>query len=132
MRTSLLVSAAILTLPGAALADEAAGGSEPSILVIGESEGYLTIDSATATKTDTPLLDVPQTINAVTREQIDDQAHRSLADVLRYVPGVARAKATATRSRCAVRTPRPTSSSMACATTSSTSATSTTSSGWRY
>ncbi len=88
MRTSLLVSAAILTLPGAALADEAAGGSEPSILVIGESEGYLTIDSATATKTDTPLLDVPQTINAVTREQIDDQAHRSLADVLRYVPGV--------------------------------------------
>lgn len=88
MRTSLLVSAAILTLPGAAWADEAAGGSEPSILVIGESEGYLTIDSATATKTDTPLLDVPQTINAVTREQIDDQAHRSLADVLRYVPGV--------------------------------------------
>lgn len=41
----------------------------------------------TATKTDTPLTEVPQTISVVTREQMDDQAQYSLVDVLRYVPG---------------------------------------------
>ena len=88
MRNLLIISAATLALPGTALASEAGDESGNTILVIGKSDGYLTIDSATATKTDTPLIDVPQTISAVTREQIEDQAHRSLADVLRYVPGV--------------------------------------------
>jgi catecholate siderophore receptor len=41
----------------------------------------------TATKTDTPLMNIPQTINVVTRDQLDDQAHHSLADILRYIPG---------------------------------------------
>jgi len=86
MKTQLWLSAALLAMPASAMATEAA--DEPSILVIGTSEGYLTVDSATATKTDTPLIDIPQTIQAVTREQIEDQAHRSMADVLRYVPGV--------------------------------------------
>lgn len=88
LKNLLLLSTAILAFPGAALAGEAEGEDDRAILVIGKSEGYLTIDSATAMKTDTPLIDVPQTINAVTREQIEDQAHRSMADVLRYVPGV--------------------------------------------
>lgn len=88
MKNLLLLSTAILAFPGTALADEAAGDQDRTILVVGKSEGYLTIDSATVTKVDTPLIDVPQTINAITREQIEDQAHRSMADVLRYVPGV--------------------------------------------
>lgn len=58
-----------------------------TIIVTGVSEGYVASNSVTATKTDTPLLDIPQTINVVTREQLEDQAHHSLADVLRYVPG---------------------------------------------
>nr|QQZ49647.1 TonB-dependent receptor plug domain-containing protein [Phenylobacterium glaciei] len=33
------------------------------------------------------MLDVPQSISVVTRERLDDQAQRSMADVLRYVPG---------------------------------------------
>ena len=88
MKKPLLLSAAILVAPAGAMAAEADAGEQPSILVIGKSEGYITVNSATATKTDTPLIDVPQTIQAVTREQIEDQAHRSMADVLRYVPGV--------------------------------------------
>lgn len=88
MKNLLLLSAAILAFPTTALAEEADGQDDRTILVIGKSEGYLTIDSATATKVDTPLIDVPQTINAMTREQIEDQAHRSMADALRYVPGV--------------------------------------------
>lgn len=58
-----------------------------TIIVTGTSEGYLATNSVTATKTDTPLIDIPQTINVVTREQIEDQAHHSLADILRYIPG---------------------------------------------
>lgn len=41
-----------------------------------------------ATKTDTPLQDVPQAITVVSRDLIDDQAMRGMADVIRYVPGV--------------------------------------------
>jgi catecholate siderophore receptor len=58
-----------------------------AIIVTGLSEGYLATNSVTATKTDTPLIDIPQTINVVTRAQLDDQAHHSLADILRYIPG---------------------------------------------
>jgi catecholate siderophore receptor len=57
------------------------------IIVTGASQGYGT-DEAVSTKTDTPLIDVPQTINVITREQLDDQAQHSMGDVLRYVPGV--------------------------------------------
>ncbi|MFM9897545.1 TonB-dependent receptor [Sphingorhabdus sp.] len=58
-----------------------------TIIVTGMGDGYLASNSVTATKTDTPLIDIPQTINVVTREQLDDQAHHSLADILRYIPG---------------------------------------------
>ncbi len=68
--------------------DAAAGYDDNNtIIVTGVSEGYVASNSVTATKTDTPLLDIPQTINVVTRTQLDDQSHHSLADVLRYVPG---------------------------------------------
>lgn len=85
MKNLLLLSAAVIAVPSAALAEDNADGR--TILVIGKAHGYAAVDSATATKTDTPLLDVPQTINVVTREQLDDQAQHSIADVLRYVPG---------------------------------------------
>ncbi len=42
----------------------------------------------TATKTDTPLRNVPQAISVVTDEQIRDQSMKGMADVVRYVPGV--------------------------------------------
>lgn len=67
--------------------DVIANDDSRTIIVTGESDGYLASNSVTATKTDTPLLDIPQTINVVTRDQLDDQAHHSLADILRYVPG---------------------------------------------
>ena len=35
--------------------------------------GYVATRTSTATKTDTPLLDIPQTINVVTKEQAKDQ-----------------------------------------------------------
>ncbi|MES2492214.1 MAG: TonB-dependent siderophore receptor [Pseudomonadota bacterium] len=88
MKHLLLLSAAIFALPAGASAAEAdAAEAGDSILVIGKSHGYVALESTTATKTDTPLIDVPQTINVITREQLDDQAQHSMADVLRYVPG---------------------------------------------
>ena len=41
-----------------------------------------------ATKTLTPLRDIPQSITIVTQEQIRDQLLTNLGDVLRYVPGI--------------------------------------------
>ncbi len=40
------------------------------------------------TKTDTPLRDVPQSVTVVTRRQIEDQAIRSVAELVHLVPGV--------------------------------------------
>ncbi len=53
-----------------------------------ESKNYKVENSITATKTNTPLLDVPQSISIVSEEQIKDQQMLSLGDVVRYVPGI--------------------------------------------
>jgi catecholate siderophore receptor len=44
--------------------------------------------SLTATKTLTPLRDVPQSVTVITQTMIADQRMQSMADVVRYVPGV--------------------------------------------
>lgn len=48
--------------------------------------------SSTATRTDTPLVDVPQSITVVTRAQVQDQSAQNIGDVIRYVPGVGMAQ----------------------------------------
>ncbi len=57
------------------------------VVVVGHA-GYITDSSSTATKTDTLLRDTPQSITVVSQEQIKDQAIQSMADAVRYVPGV--------------------------------------------
>lgn len=54
----------------------------------GPVDGYVATRSATATKTDTPILEVPQTINVVTAHQVEVQGARNLTQALRYTPGV--------------------------------------------
>lgn len=44
--------------------------------------------SATATKTDTPLLETPQTVSVVPREQIELQGAQTVTQALSYLPGV--------------------------------------------
>lgn len=61
--------------------DVSAGGDR-------DSSGYAGLRSRTATRTDTPLRDVPQSVTVITEELIRDQAMQGIADVLRYVPGV--------------------------------------------
>lgn len=44
--------------------------------------------SATMSKTDTPLLEIPQSVSVITREEMVSRQHDSLADVLGYTAGV--------------------------------------------
>ena len=61
----------------------------PSVEVAATSASrYVATSSVTATKTDTLLRDVPQSISVLTNEVIQDQAVQSLGDAVRYVPGV--------------------------------------------
>ncbi|HEV7923168.1 MAG TPA: TonB-dependent siderophore receptor [Thermoanaerobaculia bacterium] len=48
----------------------------------------LPVRSSTATRTDTPLRDVPQSVTVISRETIAEQKMQSMADVVRYVPGI--------------------------------------------
>ncbi len=57
-----------------------------------ESAGYQVITTNTATKTATPLIDIPQSITIVSRELIRDQLMMGMADVVRYVPGITMAQ----------------------------------------
>jgi catecholate siderophore receptor len=69
----------------------------------GVTVGYLTKQTRTATKTATPLLDTPQSVTVVTREQITDQNFQNLTDQLRYVPGVIPAQGESNRDQAIIR-----------------------------
>lgn len=73
-----------------------AAGDEPSLVyaavqqitVWGDRPSAGSVETSSATKTNTPLLDIPQAVDIISSEDIDDLAMRSLADVVRYAPGV--------------------------------------------
>jgi catecholate siderophore receptor len=54
----------------------------------GSTIGYVGTSTSTATKTNTPLINVPQSVSILTREFIRDQNFQSIGDAVRYVPGV--------------------------------------------
>ncbi len=57
-------------------------------VTVTESPGYLIAATNSATRTPTPLLNLPQSIAVVTQEQIRDQLMMSIGDVVRYIPGI--------------------------------------------
>lgn len=77
---------------GAVLLDpvsvEGGGGASP----VADTARGPTIDqvatrSAGATKTDTALVETPQSVSVVTRDQIEDQGSRTVMQAMRYTPG---------------------------------------------
>jgi iron complex outermembrane receptor protein len=54
----------------------------------GPVQGYVAQRSLTATKTDTPLIETPQSISVVTRDEMDARAARTIGDALSYTAGV--------------------------------------------
>ena len=57
-------------------------------VMVNAPAGYEVAATRTATKTLTPLRDVPQSVTVVTKALIKDQLMMSIADVVRYAPGV--------------------------------------------
>jgi iron complex outermembrane receptor protein len=55
----------------------------------GPVKGYVATRSATSTKTDTPLIETPQSISVVTRDQMEAQGAQTIQSALRYTSGVA-------------------------------------------
>jgi catecholate siderophore receptor len=51
--------------------------------------GIYANSTSVATKTNTPLVNIPQSVSVITREFITDQNPQGLTDVTRHVPGVA-------------------------------------------
>src|SRR5262245_3521979 len=66
----------------------AVAGVRDSVTVVAPG-GYEVPAIRTATKTPTPLVDVPQSVTVVSNELIRDQLMASLTDVVQYVPGAA-------------------------------------------
>lgn len=62
-------------------------GTVSSVTVVATGD-YQTESTGSATKTLTPLRDIPQAITVVTKEQIKDQMLMSISDVVRYMPGI--------------------------------------------
>ncbi len=52
------------------------------------TEGYVAKKSFSATRTDTPLRDVPQSVTVITQDVMRDQSVQSITDAIRYVPGI--------------------------------------------
>jgi len=62
---------------------------EPIELVVtGEQDGYRIPTASTPTKTDTPLRDVPQAIQVIPQQVLQDQQVRRLNEALKNAPGV--------------------------------------------
>jgi iron complex outermembrane recepter protein len=64
-------------------------GEEEELVVTGQQEGGYAVPNATVgTKTDTPIKDIPQSIQVVPKQVLEDQAVIELGDALRNVSGV--------------------------------------------
>ncbi|WP_420213851.1 TonB-dependent siderophore receptor [Janthinobacterium fluminis] len=92
-----LVQAGALMLGGPALAQSLGERTLPAVTVEAGSEqdsatapvrGFVARRAASATKTDTPLLETPQAISVVTRDRIEAQGAQTLSQVLNYTAGV--------------------------------------------
>ena len=94
---SVLVGCMAIYMQHQVLAQTANEGSLPEVRVDANAEaetatspviGYRARNAVTATKTDTPLSETPQSVTVVTRDQIVDQGATNLQDALNYAAGV--------------------------------------------
>ncbi|MEZ5959531.1 MAG: TonB-dependent siderophore receptor [Hyphomonadaceae bacterium] len=86
-RAAILMTT-MLTGLGAAPAFSQQLAELDQITVVGRRPAYTEDATSTATRTDTELRDVPQSVSVITNDLVEDQGMRSMADVVRYVPGV--------------------------------------------
>jgi iron complex outermembrane receptor protein len=83
-----VLAASLMAVPLTALAQEPTIPM-PEVVVPGLLEqGYVVRQATTATKTDSPLIETPQSVSVITRDRLNDQAVNTLAEALRYSAGV--------------------------------------------
>ena len=97
--TLLCAAWGVLAMPAQAQQDAAASvRDEGSATVLetltvegegarGPDQGIVAKRSTSASKTDTPLREIPQAVNVVTRDQMDVQGANTVSEALRYTPG---------------------------------------------
>jgi catecholate siderophore receptor len=86
--TTGAITTALIVCSSAAFAQDA---ELPEIEVKadnGSQAGYVATQTSTATKTRTPLIDIPQSVSVLTKDFIRDQGFPSIGEAIRYVPGV--------------------------------------------
>ncbi|WP_228006349.1 TonB-dependent siderophore receptor [Morganella morganii] len=65
--------------------------SATDVLVVtapNSNDSYTATATSSATKNDTEIIKIPQTVNVVTKTQIESRAAETVVDALRYTPGV--------------------------------------------
>jgi iron complex outermembrane recepter protein len=95
---NMLLASTVLFVTSQALAQEATSGGAATqlqtIVVQGKGDSADTAGSLvaksnrSATKTDAPVLETPQSVTTISRKQIEDQNPQTVAESLRYTAGV--------------------------------------------
>lgn len=67
------------------------------------TDGYKGVASRSALKTNTELKDTPQSVSVISRAQLDDQSAQSMADAVKYTPGVTFAQGEGNRDATVIR-----------------------------
>lgn len=62
--------------------------ADPEPSATGPVSGFAARRSATATKTDTPIIEVPQSISVIGRDEMDARGVQDVMEAVRYTPGV--------------------------------------------
>jgi catecholate siderophore receptor len=95
--------ALIVMSPTSAFAADAADGEARTIIVTGQVDGYRALDTNSGTKTNTPLLDVPQSVTVITAQQLNDLQIRSISDLVRFIPGISAGQGEGHRDQITIR-----------------------------
>ncbi|TCN29454.1 TonB-dependent siderophore receptor [Sinorhizobium americanum] len=64
------------------------GGAIEGAEGVVETDGYVAKSGRTATKTDTPVAETPQSMSTVSRKQLEDRKPQNLSEAVSYTPGV--------------------------------------------
>lgn len=72
---------AAMALPTTSIVSQAYSSVTPD-------DGYVAKRASAGTKTDTPIIETPYSVSVVTREQIEAQQPKTVAQALRYTPGI--------------------------------------------
>lgn len=93
--TLAIVAASLPSFAAQAQENTDAAATLPTVTITGSQQtatspvyGYVPTRSATGTKTDTPLLETPQAITVIPRDQFVDQGAQNVQDALNYAAGV--------------------------------------------